>query len=155
MCYGMKQLGQLLSKQHLSHWLVEAVSHSYSSQGFPFPEGLVAHSTRSMATSWEALWGVAVGYICTAVSCSTPCVFARFYRVNVTSVAITTTFPMTASEQFGELPCSSRQYWYESSCVKTIVAVRSEIKIYRCYVHNYGSMTPNDDCQHLLLLEMG
>ncbi|XP_071400930.1 LOW QUALITY PROTEIN: uncharacterized protein [Centroberyx affinis] len=35
----------------LSHWLVETVSQAYSSQNLPVPGGLVAHSTRSVATS--------------------------------------------------------------------------------------------------------
>lgn len=35
--------------------------HHFPGQGFPVPEGLVAHSTCSMATSWAALKGVEGG----------------------------------------------------------------------------------------------
>jgi len=71
-CYGGKKFGYPLSKQRLSHWLVETISQAYSNQDFPVPEGLVAHSTCS-STSWAALKGVAVGDICAA------CTFAMFY----------------------------------------------------------------------------
>lgn len=106
-CYGGKKFGHPLSKQRLSHWLVETISQAYSNQDFPVPEGLVAHSTRSVATSWAALKGVAVGDICAAASWSTPCTFARFYRVNVTSTAIGSTVLMSAAEHVGEAVESS------------------------------------------------
>ena len=66
-------------QQHPSHWLVETISQAYTMQGLPMPGGLVAHSTRSVATSWAALKGVALGDICAAASWSTPCTFTRFY----------------------------------------------------------------------------
>ena len=83
-CYGAARQGLPLSKQRLSHWLVEVISHAYRAQGTPVPSGTRAHSTRSMATSWAALRGVAVDDICAAASWSTPCTFTRFYRVDVT-----------------------------------------------------------------------
>ena len=55
-----------------------------------------------MATSWAALKGVALADICAAASWSTPCTFARFYRINVTSTAVGATVLMTAAKQTSE-----------------------------------------------------
>lgn len=78
-------MGLPLSKQRLSHWLVKVISQAYKGKGLPVPMGTRAHSTRSVATSWAALKGVPVGEICAAASWSTPCTFAKFYRVDVTA----------------------------------------------------------------------
>ena len=78
-CYADKQLGHPVSKQRLSHWLVETISQAYTMQGLPMPGGLVAHSTRSVATSRAALEGGAIGGMCAAASWSTPGTFTRFY----------------------------------------------------------------------------
>ena len=75
----------LLQKQRLPHWLVAVIAAAYSEQGFPVPGGLVGHSTRGVATSWAALRGVPLADICSAASWSSPCTFARFYRLNVAS----------------------------------------------------------------------
>ena len=84
-CYGGRRLGLPLSKQRLSHWLVDAISAAYVDLGQPVPENVVAHSTRGIATSWAALKGVSMEDICAAASWSAPCTFARFYRLNVES----------------------------------------------------------------------
>ena len=84
-CFGQSKLGQPASKQRLSHWLVAVIASAYSEQGFPVPGGLVGHSTRGVATSWAALRGVPLADICSAASWSSPCTFARFYRLNVAS----------------------------------------------------------------------
>ena len=86
-CYGGVKRGNPVSKQRLSHWVVDAIAQAYDSQSLPVPGNLVAHSTRSMATSWAALRGVSVAEICAAASWSAPCTFARFYRVNVAAPA--------------------------------------------------------------------
>ena len=101
-CYGARQLGHPVSKQRVSHWLMDTIAQAYAGRGFPVPEGLVAHSTRSMATSWAALKGVALADICAAASWSTPCTFARFYRINVTSTTVGATVLMTAAKQTSE-----------------------------------------------------
>ncbi len=80
-CFDKKCAGKPVSKQRLSHWIVDTISQAYSSQNLPVPGDLVAHSTRSMATSWAALKGVALSDICAAASWSTPCTFTRFYRI--------------------------------------------------------------------------
>lgn len=100
-CYGDKQLGHPVSKQRLSHWLVDTISQAYAARAFPVPGGLVAHSTRSMATSWAALKGVALSDICAAASWGAPCTFTRFYRLNVTSSTVGGTVLMAAAGQTG------------------------------------------------------
>lgn len=77
--------GKPVSKQRLSHWIVEAISMAYSSAGLQVPVGLRAHSTRGLATSWAYFRGVSIQDICAAASWSSPLTFARFYRLDVTS----------------------------------------------------------------------
>lgn len=77
--------GRPVSKQRLSHWIVEAISTAYSSAGLQVPVGLRAHSTRGLATSWAYFRGVSIQDICAAASWSSPLTFARFYRLDVTS----------------------------------------------------------------------
>ncbi|KAL7851538.1 hypothetical protein AOLI_G00218940 [Acnodon oligacanthus] len=47
-------------------------------------EGLRAHSTRGMATSWALFRGVSVQDLCTAASWASGNTFVRFYRLDVT-----------------------------------------------------------------------
>lgn len=74
-----------ISKQRLSHWIVEAIVLAYTSMGKVPPAELRAHSTRGMATSWALFKGVSVQDICAAASWATPSTFARFYRLDVTA----------------------------------------------------------------------
>ena len=67
-CYGAAKRGLPLSKQRLSNWLVEVISHSHRASGMQVPPAIRAHSTRSMATSWAALRGVPAEDICAAAS---------------------------------------------------------------------------------------
>ncbi|XP_058879441.1 uncharacterized protein LOC131737040, partial [Acipenser ruthenus] len=80
-CHGSRSLGQPLSKQRLSHWIVDAIKLAYESAGLPPPGQLKAHSTRGMATSWALFRGVPVSDICAAASWATPHTFMRFYRL--------------------------------------------------------------------------
>ncbi len=72
-----------MSRQWLSHRIVEAISLAYICKGLQPPRGLKAHSTRGMATSWALLRGVSVQDICSAASWATPHTFVRFYRLDV------------------------------------------------------------------------
>ena len=74
-----------ISKQRLSHWIVEAIVLAYTRMGRDPPAGLRAHSTRGIATSWALFKGVSVQDICAAASWATPSTFARFYRLDVTA----------------------------------------------------------------------
>ncbi|XP_067290316.1 uncharacterized protein [Pseudorasbora parva] len=80
--------GKPLSRQRLSHWIVEAISIAYECRGSLPPEGLRAHSTRGMATSWALLKGVSVQEICAAASWATPHTFVRFYRLDVSEPSL-------------------------------------------------------------------
>ena len=60
--------GKPLSRQRLSHWIVEAISLAYECKGLQAPQGLRAHSTRGMAASWALFRGVSVKEICAAAS---------------------------------------------------------------------------------------
>ncbi len=64
-CFDKKCAVKPVSKQRLSHWIVDTISQAYSSQNLPVPGDLVAHSTRSMATSWAELKGGSTfGHMC-------------------------------------------------------------------------------------------
>nr|XP_054597211.1 uncharacterized protein LOC107396174 [Nothobranchius furzeri] len=82
-CHGGVNRGRALSKQRLSHWVVDAIAMAYAAVGAVAPPGIVCHSTRSVATSWAAMRGVPLADVCAAASWATPCTFARFYRLNV------------------------------------------------------------------------
>ncbi|KAK0135508.1 hypothetical protein N1851_028633 [Merluccius polli] len=76
-CYGAAKRGLPLSKQRLSHWLVEVISHAHRASGMQVTPAIRAHSTRSMAKPWAALRGVPAEDICAAASWSTPGTFTR------------------------------------------------------------------------------
>ncbi|XP_048059471.1 uncharacterized protein LOC125276089 [Megalobrama amblycephala] len=80
--------GKPISRQRLSHWVVEAIIVSYNSMGLCPPEGLKAHSTRGMATSWALFKGVSVQDICAAASWASTHTFVRFYRLDVTEPSL-------------------------------------------------------------------
>lgn len=82
-CYGGKQRGCTLSKQRLSHWIVEAIQLAYVSAGESPPSGLRAHSTRGMATSWGYSRGMSLEQICASASWASPSTFIRFYNLDV------------------------------------------------------------------------
>lgn len=82
-CYGERVLGQRLSKQRLSHWIVDTITTAYRLASRPLPSAVVAHSTRGVATSWALLRGVPLTDICASASWASPSTFARFYNVNV------------------------------------------------------------------------
>ncbi|XP_050925700.1 LOW QUALITY PROTEIN: uncharacterized protein LOC127142337 [Lates calcarifer] len=77
-----------LSRQRLSHWIVEAISLAYKCRGLQPPKGLSTHSTRGMATSWALFRGVSLQDICAAVSWATPHTFVRFYRLDVSGLSL-------------------------------------------------------------------
>ena len=82
------QKGKPVTKQRLSHWVVEAIALAYTSQGLLPPSGLRAHSTRGLAASWALFRGVSVQDICAAASWSSPLTFVRFYRLDVSAPCV-------------------------------------------------------------------
>ncbi|XP_065325845.1 uncharacterized protein LOC134621241 [Pelmatolapia mariae] len=87
-CFANPNRGRALSKQRLSHWIIEAVSLAYGTRGLALPHGVRAHSTRGMATSWALFRGVPVADICAAASWASPHTFVRFYRLDVTAPSV-------------------------------------------------------------------
>ena len=57
-CFANPAKGKALSKQRLSHWIVEAISIAYSSRGLPLPQGVRAHLTRGMGPHGHCLKGI-------------------------------------------------------------------------------------------------
>ncbi|KAI2653797.1 NADP-dependent glyceraldehyde-3-phosphate dehydrogenase [Labeo rohita] len=51
-CFGGGTKGWPVSKQRLSHWVVDAIALAYCSQGMECPIGVRGHSTRAIASSW-------------------------------------------------------------------------------------------------------
>ncbi len=87
-CFANPVKGKALSKQWLSHWIVEAISLAYNSRGLPLPQGGRAHSTRGMTTSWALFKEVSLSDICAAASWSSPHTFVRFYLLDVTATSV-------------------------------------------------------------------
>ena len=81
-CHGGTRKACALSKQRLSHWVVDTIAHASGTSGRPLPSGVRCHS-RSVSTSWAALRGVPLETICAAASWASSGTFFRFYRVNV------------------------------------------------------------------------
>ncbi|KAI2655793.1 ORF V: Enzymatic polyprotein [Labeo rohita] len=86
-CFGGQQKGNAVSKQRLAHWVVDAISLAYESQGEPCPLGVRAHSTRSVASSYALAHGASLADICRAAGWATPNTFARFYNLCVEPVS--------------------------------------------------------------------
>ena len=78
--YG-QEAGTAITKQRLSHWLVDVISHAYSTSGEVLPT-VKAHSTRAVATSVAVLRGAPLEEICQAADWKTPNVFISHYLVN-------------------------------------------------------------------------
>nr|XP_055071026.1 uncharacterized protein LOC129451681 [Misgurnus anguillicaudatus] len=80
--------GRPISRQRLSHWIVEGIVLCYNNSNIEPPKGLRAHSTRGMATSWALFKGISIQEICAAASWSSPHTFARFYSLDVTEPSL-------------------------------------------------------------------
>ncbi len=86
-CYGGCARGRAVSKQRLSHWIVDAITAAYTNQGLECPLHIRGHSTRAMASSWAWSRGMSIQDICVASGWSSENTFARFYRLDVQSFA--------------------------------------------------------------------
>ncbi|KAI2661198.1 ORF V: Enzymatic polyprotein [Labeo rohita] len=82
-CFGGQQKGNAVSKERLAHWVVDAISLAYESQGEPCPLGVRAHSTRSVASSYALAHGASLADICRAAGWATPNTFTKFYNLRV------------------------------------------------------------------------
>ncbi|KAL0147994.1 hypothetical protein M9458_056721, partial [Cirrhinus mrigala] len=86
-CFGGQQKGNAVSKQRLTHWVVDAITLAYQLQGEPCPLGVRAHSTRSVASSWALAHGASLVDICRAAGWATPNTFTKFYNFRVEPVS--------------------------------------------------------------------
>ncbi len=86
-CYGGCARGRAVSKQRLSHWIVDAIMAAYTSQGLECPLHIRGHSTRAIASSWAWSRGMSIRDICVAAGWSSENTFARFYKLDVQSFA--------------------------------------------------------------------
>nr|XP_055049505.1 uncharacterized protein LOC129434990 [Misgurnus anguillicaudatus] len=86
-CYGGQQKGKAVTKQRMSHWIVDTIALAYNLQGIPCPFNLRAHSTRSVASSWALARGSSLTDICRAAGWATPNTFIRFYNVRIEPVS--------------------------------------------------------------------
>ena len=88
-CFANPVKGKALSKQRLSHWVVEAISRAYACKDAQMPGGVRAHSTRGMAASWALFKGASVEEVCSAASWASPHTFMKFYCLDVTAEDVT------------------------------------------------------------------
>ncbi len=86
-CHGGRQKGNAVSKQRMAHWIVDAITLAYQSQGVPCPFRLRAHATKSVASSWVLACGSSLADICIAAGWATPNTFTRFYSLRVEPVS--------------------------------------------------------------------
>ncbi len=82
-CFGGKSRGSAVTKQRMSHWIVEAISLAYEARGLTSPLGLHAHSTRAVASSQAFLKGSSMEDVCAAAGWSSPSTFIKFYSLDV------------------------------------------------------------------------
>ena len=78
-----KAAGSPAAAPTLSRWILDAIRLAYSSKGLDLPDGLKAHSTRAMASSWAVAKGVSIHEVCMAANWSSSSTFATFYRLDV------------------------------------------------------------------------
>lgn len=79
--------GYRASKSTIGRWLRMAISEAYKASGAEPPKGVVAHSTRAVATSWAERAGASPGRICKAATWTSFSTFTRHYRLDLLSAA--------------------------------------------------------------------
>ncbi|KAI2647681.1 Anhydro-N-acetylmuramic acid kinase [Labeo rohita] len=84
-CFGGQHKGNTVSKQRLAHWVVDAITLAYQCE--LCPEGIRAHSTRSVASYRALAHGASLADICRAAGWATLNTFARFYNLHVEPIS--------------------------------------------------------------------
>ncbi len=79
-CFGGRSKGLPVTKQRLSHWIVDAIALAYASAGVQCPIGVRAHS------AWSS--GISIGEICTAAGWSSQSTFIRLYSLDVPALLV-------------------------------------------------------------------
>lgn len=85
-CYGGHGKGSALSKQSLSNWIVDTITHVYRFRLSVPP--VKCHLDSSVSTSRATLKGVPLKDICAAGAWASSCTFARFYPHPVATAAL-------------------------------------------------------------------
>ncbi len=62
--FGNKNKGCAVTKQRMSHWMIETISLAYEARGLASPLGVRAHSTRAVASLQAFLSGSSMDDIC-------------------------------------------------------------------------------------------
>ena len=75
--------GRQASKGSIARWLRSAISEAYSQMKLSPPQGIRAHSTRALATTWAEKAGATPDQICKAATWSSYFTFARPYRLDL------------------------------------------------------------------------
>lgn len=75
--------GAAVTKQRMSHWVIEAISAAYEVCGLTSPLGVRAYSTRGMAFSQAFFRGSSLKDICVTAGWSSPSIFIKFYGLDV------------------------------------------------------------------------
>ncbi len=66
---------------------MDAITAAYTSKGLECPLHIRGHSTRAIASSWAGSRGMSIQDICLAAGWSSQNTFARFYKLDVQSLA--------------------------------------------------------------------
>ena len=85
--FGGNKRGQQASRGTLARWLKLAIREAYLQSGLTPPEGIRAHSTRALATSWAERAGATPEQICRAATWSSFHTFVRHYRLDLASAS--------------------------------------------------------------------
>ena len=103
-----KAAGKPAASPTLSRWILDAIRLAYSSKGLDVPDGLRAHSTRAMASSWAVAKGVSIQEVCLAANWSSSATFATFYRLDVSASSMAHAVLEVGDPSFQALDLTSR-----------------------------------------------
>lgn len=81
-------MGRPVTKQQLTHWIVDLIVLAYAHDGQPPPSRVVAHSTRGMAASWALFKAASLEDVCDAAAWASSSTFDRFYILNLLASTI-------------------------------------------------------------------
>lgn len=79
-CFGDKNKEAVVTKQRMSHWVIEAISAAYEAHGLCSPLGVRAHSTRDKTSSQALFKGSYLEDICVATGWSS--LNTKFYGLD-------------------------------------------------------------------------
>ncbi|XP_041425389.1 uncharacterized protein LOC121395599 [Xenopus laevis] len=79
--------GLAASKASIARWLRETIRQAYLAKGKSPPEGVRAHSTRSVGASWAWRNSASLDQICRAATWSSVHTFTKFYKIDTFSSA--------------------------------------------------------------------